>query len=37
VQRIPDAKEYLRKVLNPEVVDGGLGSLEEALKGVEVK
>jgi hypothetical protein len=37
VQRIPDAKEYLKKVLNAEVGDSGLGSLEEALKGVEVK
>ena len=37
VQRLPDAKEYLKKVLNPEVGDAGLGSLEEALKGLEVK
>ena len=37
VQRIPDAKEYLKKVLNPKVDGAGLGSLEEALKGVDVK
>jgi len=37
VQRMPDAIVYLKKVLNPEVKEGELGSLEEALKGLEVK
>jgi nanoRNase/pAp phosphatase (c-di-AMP/oligoRNAs hydrolase) len=37
VQRMPDAIVYLKKVLNTEVNEGGLGSLEEALKGLEVK
>jgi hypothetical protein len=34
---MPDAIVYLKKVLNTEVNEGGLGSLEEALKGLEVK
>ena len=34
VQRIPDAVEYLKKVLNPELDGEGLGSLESALKGL---
>ena len=34
VQRIPDAVDYLKKVLNPELEGEELGNLESALKGL---
>tara|TARA_A100001037_G_scaffold303672_1_gene338297 strand:+ start:476 stop:1408 length:933 start_codon:yes stop_codon:yes gene_type:complete len=37
VQRIPDGIAYLKKLLNPESSGDGLGSLENALKGIDIR